>query len=433
MKLAMQILITKKSQVRKFKSFAMSIQHFKNIIYLIANYYDNNNCMLPKWLLDSNELFKIVRNTIDIPEDIDCKIKEYLVELQQLSSNILGSGYTRSTIREVVRELKGVISKRKRKEKSSFPKPRKLKNTYKVTVSLNKDCYTNKLKRKRNSKNEYVVRIGLSGKSIKFRIPKDINFSTDFKITWIDDVCLVIHLTYEANIDKLDLDKDLWLSIDIGENNLLACISNHKYLRSFLIDGRKIKNIIYNLSKKLSELQSKGLYTEYRRLYLYIYRIIDYYFNIATNFIREIVKKYKIGKVFYGDLTAIFQSDKGYRKHNFIFRKIPLGRLINKLKYKLESIGCEVIPTPEYNTSKYSSVTGNKGKRKSGIIIVDNKRYHSDINGAGNIAVRNIGRKAFLNAISNVKLCNPIKLYLFATYNWKNELIKIESPSPLTQ
>ena len=80
MKLTMKIKITKKSQIRKFKPFALTVQHFKNIMYLIANYYDSQNIFLPKFLLDKVELEKIIRGTKDIPEDVLDEVKKYIEE-----------------------------------------------------------------------------------------------------------------------------------------------------------------------------------------------------------------------------------------------------------------------------------------------------------------------------------------------------------------
>ena len=124
------------------------------------------------------------------------------------------------------------------------------------------------------------------------------------------------------------------------------------------------------------------------------------------------------------------------------FRHIPLGKLIQKLQYKCQLTGIELLIEPEPFTSQISSITGNieeiskrnkeeltdedikklqfTGKRLKRGLFKDyklNKVFNADLNGALNIAVKKLGKKArdeFLKLSNWIdKLSRAVRLTLF--------------------
>lgn len=62
--------------------------------------------------------------------------------------------------------------------------------------------------------------------------------------------CFIVEIVYERKETDLGLDKDNFLSIDLGLNNLCACVSN--VVESFIINGKVAKSVNQWYNKKKS-------------------------------------------------------------------------------------------------------------------------------------------------------------------------------------
>lgn len=67
--------------------------------------------------------------------------------------------------------------------------------------------------------------------------------------------CYVVEVIYEKKEQDLNLDKDNFLSIDLGLNNLCTCISNVG-IKSFIVNGKIIKSFNQWYNKKRARLMS---------------------------------------------------------------------------------------------------------------------------------------------------------------------------------
>jgi putative transposase len=98
-------------------------------------------------------------------------------------------------------------------------------------------------------------------------------------------------------------------------------------------------------------------------------------------------------------------------KFNQEFRYLPLGKLLEMIRYKARLFGIEVLEELETYTFRISSVSGKKkeelteedykklrleGKREKRGLFRDlklNKVFNADLNGALNLAIKKLGKK----------------------------------------
>lgn len=230
-----------------------------------------------------------------------------------------------------------------------------------------------------------------------------------------------------------DLNKNNYLGIDLGLNNLCTLTSNKIGFNPIIINGRPIKSINQYYNKTKSKLQSKlplNVYTSNRIERLTIKRnnkIKDYIHN-QTKKIVNICILNDIG-------TIVIGYNKGWKDEinlgtitNQKFVNIPFLMIVNQLKYKAKLAGIDVIIQEESYTSKSSFLDNDtipiynikikneiifSGKRicrgmyksKNGILI------NSDVNGSYNI-IKKAFPKAFANGIEDVAV-HPMKLKNF--------------------
>jgi len=221
--------------------------------------------------------------------------------------------------------------------------------------------------------------------------------------------CFLLEIIYEKELEINPSNPPLKatniLAIDLGVNNLVACVSN--VLPPFLVKGRKLKAINQWYNKKRSCLQSiydlQGL-AEYGKrmkkvLDTHYQRVEDYLHKVSRIVIDQCVKHH-IGTLVIGYNKTWKQRSKMGKRNNQTFVAIPFLNFIRKLKYKAEEVGIKVILTEEDYTSKCSfldneSITHhatylgrrvNRGLFKSKVGFLLN----ADCNAAGNI-----GRKVF--------------------------------------
>ena len=217
-----------------------------------------------------------------------------------------------------------------------------------------------------------------------------------------------VQYTYEAECIQSNLNKDNALAIDLGIDNLCACVTSTG--SSFIIDGRRLKSINQWYNKQNSYLQSikdkqhinvKQTDRQYR-LTSKRNRCVSDYLSKAARLIINYCLNNDIGNIVVG-YNETFQKDVALGKlTNQSFVEIPYGRLRDKLEYLCTLYGINYIKQEESYTSKASffdkddiplynadnpkdySFSGTRVKRglyktRSG------KTLNADINGALNI------------------------------------------------
>ena len=229
------------------------------------------------------------------------------------------------------------------------------------------------------------------------------------------------------------------ISIDLGLNNLVT-ITNNIGIRSIIINGKglKSKNIYYNyqIGKYQSILatvnekdKEKKSYKSNRLTRLRVKRnnIMNDYIHKTTRYIINYCKENLIDTIVIGNNK--FQKQNKRKKQikglkNFI--QVPIKRIIEQLKYKLEYENIRLIETEESYTSKTSFLDNEipnketipRGKRiKRGIFKRPNGEYvNSDVNGSLQILSKVISTRLLeqlrIVVSSNGLALNPLKMAL---------------------
>jgi len=232
----------------------------------------------------------------------------------------------------------------------------------------------------------------------------------------------IIDVSYEtSNVIPRKSKQESVACIDLGVNNLCA-ITSDKH-SPILINGRIVKSINQYYNSNPCKTRSKKRYFR-----------IENYFHHVSKFIVDNCVNNKIRTIIIGKNDGWKQNTKkGKRmrkKNRQEFQYIPFGKLIEKIVYKAELVGIDVVfteeaytsqssfldrdPLPDYETGKKinSEFSGKRIKRglyqsKECILL------NADCNGSANI-----GRKIFPNmsnewdrsVAATPVIVNPLKL-----------------------
>ena len=234
--------------------------------------------------------------------------------------------------------------------------------------------------------------------------------------------CFIVEIVYERKETDLGLDKDNFLSIDLGLNNLCSCVSN--VVESFIINGRVMKSVNQWYNKKKAKLMSfvgnKGTSNRIRKITLFRNCWIEDKLHKISRYIVDFCRSNNIG-------TIIIGLNKGWKnkinigkRNNQHFVSIPHSKLINKIVYKAKLLGINVIIHEESYTSKIDHLAFEPlkkqesylGKRKKRGLFQSSigKLINSDINGAIGIARKVIGDSFIGKIIDSGFVFNPIRL-----------------------
>lgn len=229
--------------------------------------------------------------------------------------------------------------------------------------------------------------------------------------------CYVVEVIYE------NLDKDNFLSIDLGLNNLCSCISNVG-IKPFIINGKVIKSLNRWYNKKKARLMSyvgdKGTSRRIRRISLYRNCWIDDKMHKISKYIVNFCVSNNIGRIIIGLNKEWKQKINIGRRNNQHFVSIPHSKLIDKIMYKAKLLGIEVVTHEESYTSKIDHLAFEEmkyqdnylGKRKRRGLFQSSigKLINADINGAIGIARKVVGDSCINTIVSSGFAFNPIRL-----------------------
>lgn len=234
--------------------------------------------------------------------------------------------------------------------------------------------------------------------------------------------CFIVEIVYERKETDLNLDKGNFLSIDLGLNNLCACVSN--VVESFIINGKVAKSVNQWYNKKKAKLMSfvgnKGSSNKIKRITLLRNCWIEDKLHKISRYIVNFCRSNNIG-------TIIIGLNKGWKnkinigkRNNQHFVSIPHSKLIDKIVYKAKLLGINVIIHEESYTSKIDHLAFEPlkkqesylGKRKKRGLFQSSigKLINSDINGAIGIARKVIGDSFIGKIIDSGFVFNPIRL-----------------------
>jgi putative transposase len=208
-----------------------------------------------------------------------------------------------------------------------------------------------------------------------------------------------IFIAYTVEVPDTKPDNSRYLSIDLGLDNLAACVTNDQSLHPFVINGKSLKSINQYYNKKQSELRSEAKIrhnldwthrldrlTEKRR------RKIEDYLHCASKYLIEYCVQNDINTIIIGKNDSWKGSINLGSRTNQNFVYIPHTRFIDMVKYKGQVNGIDTICTEESYTSGTSFLDGeepnkdyyNKSRRVHRGLFKSNEGLliNADINGA---------------------------------------------------
>lgn len=248
-------------------------------------------------------------------------------------------------------------------------------------------------------------------KKIQIKIPtvlenkkiKEIRIIPKFNARFFE-----IQYTYEIQEEKINLNTNNALAIDLGVNNLCTCVTNTG--KSFIIDGRKLKSINQFFNKQNAKLRSikdkQNILKQTRQQFLISKkrknRVDDYVSKTCRYIINYCLANY-IGTLVIGYNQSFQQKPRmKYKKDKQIFTQLPFGKIREKLEYLCKRYNINYILQEESYTSKASFFDNDElpiynadnpqeykfsGKRvRRGLYQTkDGYRFNADCNGALNI------------------------------------------------
>ena len=229
----------------------------------------------------------------------------------------------------------------------------------------------------------------------------------------------VIEITYrrEVSAGAVLLNKDHALAIDLGIDNLAACVSTEPGVPPLLIKGGVLKSINQWWNKRAGELQSLGKYGHLADIAFKRNNQIQDLMHKAAHAVIECCQAYDIGTIIAG-LNPYWKMrvNMGTR-NNQKFVQIPHRDFINKLCSKAEEHGIKVIVREESYTSKASNLDFDclppsyqaglhpkfSGRRvKRGMYKTkDGRLINADIQGAIGIARKELGDEWLRSFLAN--------------------------------
>ena len=265
---------------------------------------------------------------------------------------------------------------------------------------------------------------------IQIKIPVNILNGKTVKevriIPILDGRALKIQYCYEQMPNNsTSPNKSNVLAIDVGVNNLAACVSTHG--DAFIIDGRKLKSINQWYNKQLAYYASikdhqniKGYTNRMNSITIKRNNQVTDYMHKAARYIINYCVSNDIGTLIIGHNIGQKQNVNMGKINNQHFTQIPFDKLRSYMKYLCEYYGISYIETEESYTSKASFLDGDSipvynaahpftgvfsGYRvKRGLYRTKNGTLvNADINGACNIAMK--GKQ---NSLSRVGLCSGL-------------------------
>ncbi|MDJ0589386.1 MAG: transposase [Pleurocapsa sp. MO_226.B13] len=278
----------------------------------------------------------------------------------------------------------------------------------------------------REFKKEYgEVKIQLPER-LKDKKIKEVRIHPKYSARWFE-----IEYVYEDEKIKTSVDSNKAIALDLGVDNLCACIDTEGH--QFLIDGKRLKSINQWYNKRNAQLQSKkdkqgikNFTSKQARLYQWRNNCVRDYLNKAARIIINHCLEHQIGKLIVGYNPGIKQEINIGRSNNQNFVQIPFWQLRRKLEALCFRYGIEYAEQEESYTSRASfydrdeipvynadNPTKHKfsGRRvKRGLYRTKDKHLvSSDINGSANILTKSIHRLDF-QRVSSGFLANPLRI-----------------------
>ena len=298
--------------------------------------------------------FEAVKNESDKKYLCYYDIQKLLSHSKNIDYYALPCDVSQAVLKQVDQNFKSFFALLKKKQKGKYNKP--------INIPKYKD------KTGYNTITINAVRLGVQFKKdgtltipntapnkIQFKVK---NYSTCTQVRFIPCKGYIkLEVIYNYTEPALKGDNGNYLSIDLGIDNLCACTSNVS--NSFLIDGKKLKQINQKYNKYKGKLQCKLPKNKYWSNKLNSitkkrnFRINNYLHNTSAYIMNHVVSN-NINTIVIGYNKGWKQDINIGRINNQKFTEIPFYTLINQIIYKGQMNGIRVILQEESYTSKAS-------------------------------------------------------------------------------
>ena len=228
-----------------------------------------------------------------------------------------------------------------------------------------------------------------------------------------------LNISYEKDVNIKKLNKNNYLGIDIGVENIVSITTDNQIKKSWIVKGGCIKSINQFYNKKLAKRKSILETVNNQKTSRWIQKLhmkrnnkLEYEFHCLSKKIIDLCLENNIGNIVIGhNKNWKNKCDLG-KKMNQKFIQIPFNSLIQKIQYKTEEVGISFVQTEESFTSKIDHLANEDmkkqdnylGKRiKRGLFESScNKILNADINGAiGILRKKNVFSDADLISLRN--------------------------------
>lgn len=240
------------------------------------------------------------------------------------------------------------------------------------------------------------------------------------------DKYIIAEVVYKVDDVEELIDNGRYVGIDLGLDNFVT-ITNNCGLIPLVINGKGLKSINQYYNKQMSHYRSiakrvnKLDYTNrMRNLTLKRNNKVEDYIHKVSRFLVDYCRNNEINTIIIGNNKNWKQNSKMSKRVNQNFISIPYCSFIQKVQYKAEEFGIQVIVTEESYTSGTSFLDNelpikenyNKSRRKHRGLFVSNKgiKINADVNGSYQI-IKKVFPKAFADGIEGVGL-HPFKVNL---------------------
>lgn len=235
--------------------------------------------------------------------------------------------------------------------------------------------------------------------------------------------CLEIVYSISVESDLLP-DNGRYMSIDLGLDNL-ATVATNIGLNPIIVNGKGLKSTNQYYNKKKAHYQSVAKQMNNQHYTNRLYRLtqkrnlkVEDYLHKASRYIVDFALENQINTIVIGNNKNWKQSSSLGKVTNQAFVSIPHQKLIDKICYKAQLCGIQVILTEESYTSGTSfldselpeKVYYNKKRRVHRGLFVSNQgiKINADVNAAFQI-MKKVFPNVFSDGVEGVVL-HPVRV-----------------------
>ena len=234
-----------------------------------------------------------------------------------------------------------------------------------------------------------------------------------------------VEIVYSVSIaDTMLPDNGRYMSIDLGLDNLATVVTNTG-LQPLIVNGKGLKSNNQYYNKKKVHYQSIAKQVNNQHYTNRLYKLtqkrnlkVEDYLHKVSRYIVDFALENQINTIVIGNNKNWKQSSSLGKVTNQAFVSIPHQKLIDKIYYKAQLCGIQVILTDESYTSGTSFLDNelpeksyyNKKRRVKRGLFVSNKgiKINADVNAAFQI-MKKVFPNVFTDGIEGVVL-HPVRV-----------------------